>query len=188
MNILEKQNKATGEVVDLIASTIGQNREVHSATAIATSARLSGAFLFKSFGLNIEGAKPGTAVLSNQANEEGPELINVIGTVLSNLGVTIDKAKMESAEIQKSEIDFLQSLNVTQTKASEIRNKYGLKDKEMAIVCAMSTAFIIQQCQNDLNVESGFNTAVYGLIEGSKTVPPKMAELTTEQKKWYKFW
>ena len=188
MNILEKQNKATGEIVDLIASSIGKNREVHSATAIITSARLSGAFLFKSFGLNIEDAKPGTAVLSQQANEEGPELINVIGAVLSNLGVTIDNAKMESAEIQKSELEFLQSLEATQTKANGIMKKYGFKEKEMAIACAMSTAFIIQQCQNDVNVESGFNTAVYGLIEGSKTVPPEMAELTTEPKKWYKFW
>jgi len=58
----------------------------------------------------------------------------------------------------------------------------------MAVACAMSTAFIIQQCQNDVEIESGFNTAVYGLIEGSKTVPPEMTELPTEQKKWYKFW
>ena len=188
MQISEKQNKATGEIVDLIANSIGRNREVHSATAIATSARLSGAFLFRSFGLNIDGAKPGTAALSQQANEEGPKLINVIGTVLSNLGVTVDNEKIKSAEIQKCELDFLQSLNATQTKASEIMKKYGLNEKEMASACAMSTAFIIQQCQNDLDVESAFNTAVYGLIEGSKTVPPKMTELTTYQKKWYKFW
>lgn len=58
----------------------------------------------------------------------------------------------------------------------------------MAVACAMSTAFIIQQCQNDLDVESGFSKAVYGLIEGSKTVPPEMTEPPTEQKKWYKFW
>jgi hypothetical protein len=188
MEISEKQNKATGEIVDLIASAIGKNREVHSATAIATSARLSGAFLFKSFGLKIDDAKPGTVVLSQQANEEGPELINVIGAVLSNFGVTVDNDKMESAEIQKTELDFLQSLSATQTKATVIMKKYGLNEKEMAVACAMSTAFIIQQCQNDVEVESGFNTAVYGLIEGSKTVPPEMTVSTNEQKKWYQFW
>ena len=188
MEITQNQNKATGEIVDLIASAIGKNREVHSATAVATSARLSGSFLFKSFKLEINDAKPGTAVLSQQANEEGPELIKVIGTVLSNMGVTVDNNKMESAEIQKTELDFLQCLESTQIKASEIMQKYGLAEKEMAVVCAMSTAFIIQQCQNDLEVESGFNTAVYGLIEGSKTVPPEMTEPTIEQRKWYKFW
>ena len=188
MEISEKQNKATGEIVDLIASAIGRNREVHSATAIATSARLSGAFLFKSFGLEINDAKPGTAVLSQQANEQGPELINVIGAVLSNMGVTVDNDKMESAEIQKTELDFLESLSATQTKANRIMKKHGLSEKEMAVACAMSTAFIIQQCKNDVEVESGFNTAVYGLIEGSKTVPPEMTESKTEQKKWYQFW
>lgn len=188
MEITQNQNKATREIVDLIASAIGKNREVHSATAIATSARLSGAFLFKSFGLEIDDAKPGTAVLSQQANEQGPELINVIGAVLSNMGVTVDNNKMESAETQKTELDFLQSLNSTQAKATEIMKKHKLTEKEMSVACAMSTAFIIQQCQNDLDVESGFNTAVYGLIEGSKTVPPEMTELPTEEKKWYQFW
>ena len=188
MEINQNQNKATGEIVDLIASAIGKNREVHSATAIATSARLSGSFLFKSFGLDIDDAKPGTAVLSQEANEQGHELINVIGAVLSNMGVNIDNDKMELAEIQKTELDFLQSLSSTQAKAIEIMKKHKLTEKEMAVACAMSTAFIIQQCQNDLDVESGFNTAVYGLIEGSKTVPPELTESPTEQKKWYKFW
>tara|TARA_A100000171_G_C2065270_1_gene111982 strand:- start:78 stop:644 length:567 start_codon:yes stop_codon:yes gene_type:complete len=188
MEITQNQNKATGEIVDLIASAIGKNREVHSATAIATSARLSGSFLFKSFELKIDDAKPGTAVLSQEANEQGPELINVIGVVLSNMGVTVDNDKMESAEIQKTELDFLESLSATQAKANGIMNKHKLNEKEMAVACAMSTAFIIQQCQNDVEVESGFNTAVYGLIEGSKTVPPEITKLPTEQKKWYKFW
>lgn len=188
MEITQNQNKATEEIVDTIASAIGKNREVHSATAIATSARLSGCFLFKSFGLKIDDTKPGTAVLSHQANEEGPELINVIGAVLSNMGVSVDNEKMESTEVQKNELDFLQSLNLTQFKATEIMKKHKLTEKEMAVACAMSTAFIIQQCQNDLTVESGFKTAVYGLIEGSKTVLPEMSESKTEKKKWYKFW
>jgi hypothetical protein len=80
-------------------------------------------------------------VLSHQANEEGPELINVIGAVLSNLGVSVDNDKMDSAEIQKTELDFLQSLSATQTKATEAMKKYGLNEKEMAVSCAMSTAF-----------------------------------------------
>lgn len=188
MQISKNQNKATGEIVDLIASSIGRNKEVHSATAIATSARLSGAFLFKSFGLNIQDAKPGTAVLSQQANEEGPELINVIGAILSNLGVTVDNKKMESAGMQKSELDFLQSMKATLSKANQIMKKYRLSDKEMAVACAMSTGFIIHQCQNDLKLESAFNTAIYGQIEGAKTVPPEITLSTTEQKRWYKFW
>ncbi len=154
MEINQNQNKATGEIVDLIASAIGKNREVHSATAIATSARLSGSFLFKSFELKIDDAEPGTAILSQEANEQGPELINVIGAVLSNMGVTVDNDKMESAEIQKTELDFLESLSATQAKAHGIMNKHKLNQKEMAVACAMSTAFIIQQCQNDVEAHS----------------------------------
>jgi len=188
MQISENQYSAADEIVDLIAGAIGRNREVHIATAISTSARLSGAFLFKSFKLNIRDAKPGTPVLSEQANEEGPELINVIITVLSKLGVSLDNSKMEAAGMQEPLIDFLHSLNVTQTKANDIMRKYRLSDKEMAVACAIATGLIIQQCQNSLSAESGLNTAIYGLIEGSKTVPPEINEYKTEKKKWYKFW
>jgi len=188
MQISEKQNKASGEIVDLIANSIGRNREVHTATAIATAGRLSGTFLFKSFGLDLQESKPGTVVLSQQANQEGPELINVIGVVLSKLNVPVDNEKMASAEVQESKLDFSQTIKATFLKASEIMKTHGLSEKEMAAACAIATGFIIQQCQTDLNVESGFTTAIYGLIEGSKTVPPPLSNSTNEQKRWYKFW
>ena len=160
---------------------------MHSATAISAASRLSGTFLFKSFALNIQDENPGTAVFSSEANEQGQELINLIGAVLTNIGVAIDNSKMESAEIEKSELDFLESLNATQDKANVIMQNNNLSNKEMSIACAMSAAFIIEECKNNLTIESGFNTAIYGLIEGSKTVPPRTVEITKEKKKWYKF-
>lgn len=183
MEISEKQNKAAGEIVDLIARLIGQKREVHSATAIAAASRLSGAFLFKSLALNIQDENPGTAVFSIEANKQGSELINLIGAVLANLGIAIDKNKMDTIEIEKSELDFLESLKATQDKANVIMQNNNLSYKEMSIACAISSAFIIEQCKNNLPPESGLNTAIYGLIEGSKTVPPA----PPKKKKWYKF-
>lgn len=180
MQIKDEQQKAARDIVDLIASAIGKNREVHSATAIATASRLSGAFLFNSFGFQVNNATPGTAMLSTEANEQGPELINIIGGVLGNLGITLDAKQLESAKIETAELDFLKSLKITQKEAETIRIKYDLNFKEMAITCAMSTGFIIEQCKNDISVASGFNIAVYGLIEGAKTVPPKSDQATID--------
>ena len=188
MQITEHQNKAAGEIVELIASSIGKNRAIHPATAISTCARLAGSFLFRSFELEIKDAKPGSAVLSEQANIEGPKLINIIMAFLGNLGVNLDNNKMASATIEKSELEFLTALTITQHKAFEILNNHNLSYVEMAQACALSTAFIIEQCKNDLAVETGFRTAGYALAEGSKTFPPKMEVDEIVKKKWLKFW
>ena len=73
-----------------------------------------------------------TAIVSHQANEEGPEIINIIGVVLSNLGVVIDQSKMETAEMQNTELSFLESVNVTLPKAIITMKRFGLSEKEMA--------------------------------------------------------
>jgi hypothetical protein len=52
----------------------------------------------------------------------------------------------------------------------------------------MSTAFIIKECQQQLAVESGFNTAVFGFIEGSKTFPPPFTNETGKKKNIFKIW
>jgi hypothetical protein len=62
-----------------------------------------------------------------------------------------------------------------QNKAAIIMNRNRLNFEEMAYSCAIATAFMINECQQDMPVESGFNGAIYGFIEGSKTYPPDLA-------------
>lgn len=188
MQITPNQNKAAGEIVELIANSIGENREIHPATAISACSRLSGSFLFRSFNIDLKNAKPGSVVFSEQANTEGLKLVNIMPAVLHNFGITLDNKKMEIAKIEKPDLEFLDSIGKCQSKAYEIMNKNSLNFIEMAQACAMSTAFIIEQCKNDLQVESGFRTAWYGIVEGSKTVPPTILKNPIDKKKWYKFW
>ena len=187
MQISENQKKAAEEIIDLIVNVVGHKRKVHPATAISAASRLSGSLLFRSFNLSLVDVNPGTTILSHEANEEGPNLINIIGSALSILGVTIDNDEMKSASIEKSEFNFLETLELTQAKALKIMEYYNLNFKDMAVACSLSTALIIKDCKNDLTVETGFNTAIFGLIEGTKTVPPPISEVKPA-KKWYKFW
>ena len=71
MKITNEQNKAAGQIVELIASKFGKNRKIHPGTAITAGARLSGSFIFRSFNFSLKDIKPGTVVLSEQANEKG---------------------------------------------------------------------------------------------------------------------
>ena len=188
MNIKPEQQIAAGEIVDLIAEKIGTNRQIHSATAIAAGARLAGSFLFRSFGFKLGDIKPGTAVLSEEANEKGPLLINILIGTLSNMGVELDGEKMDKATNVDSNLSFKDTLEKIQEDAFQIMTVQQLSHEEMAYSCAMATAFIIKECKNDLPVESGFNTAVYGFIEGTKTCPPEMGKAKPGKKSFFKFW
>jgi hypothetical protein len=178
MNITKEQNAAAGEIVELIADKLGVNRQIHPGTAISSGARLAGSFYFRSFNFNMKDIHPGSAVLSEQANEKGPLLINILGTTLSKFGINLDGDSISKASKAKSDKSFLDSLSILQDEAHEIMSRNKLTQEQMAHSCAMATAFIIKECTADLSAESGFNTAVYGFIEGSKTCPPSLGVST----------
>src|SRR5262245_34209088 len=193
MQISEAQYKLSGQLVDLVADNLGAGRAVHPETAVACSARLAGSLLFRSFNLNIEDVKPGTVVLSNEANEQGPQLVNILGAMVEHFGVTIDAKKLQrqpNARGRDPELSVLQSLQLLQDKALELVSESGLSLVEASHAAAIATAFIVKECARDISGEEGFNIAAYGFIEGSKTMPPRQTPKSpqSERKPWYKLW
>ena len=195
LNITPEQNKAIGELVDLVASNVGVERAIHPATAISTAARLSGSFLFRTFGVQTESLEPGSILLSEQANEEGTQLINIVGSYLTNSNIAIDQTKIgavgEDKELEPK-LTFLGAISLVQNEALEICKRHGLNMEQSAQSAATATAFIVKECAAQIGAETGFNVAIYGFIEGSKTVPPlfvsTLSKSNQTQKPWYKFW
>jgi hypothetical protein len=174
LNITPAQHKAAGELVDLVASRIGQNRAIHPETAISASARLAGTFLLRSFNLRLDDAEAGTVVLSKEANEKGPMLVNTLAAYLSFSGIQLDQEKLGSEQAQRGEVprlDVLQALFLLQNEAVNVGESNGLSLEELSRSAALATGFIVKECAADIGPEIGFNVAVYGFIEGSKTVP-----------------
>ena len=188
MQITEQQHRAADEIIELIASKLGDNRAIHPGTAISSCARLAGSFLFRSFKFSMKDISPGTAVLSTEANEKGLVLINILGLTLSSLEVNIDSNKLNELPKGETKLDFLDALNLLQGKAVGIMNGQGLNFELMAYSCTMATAFLIKECQRDLAVESGFNTAIYGFIEGCKTCPPELSNSVKKKNGFFSFW
>ena len=194
MQISEAQNRTAGELVDLIASKLGAGRAVHSETAIASTARLAGSLLYRSFKLNIQSAQPGTVVLSNEANEEGPQLIGIMSAMLQHFGISLNPQMLSGEQAQRGEepeLSVLESLALLQLEAMRIAENHGLALKEAAAAAAMATAFVVKECATNLSPEVGFNIAAYSFIEGCKTVPPTIAPKLApraESKPWYKRW
>lgn len=194
MHISQGQQRAAGAIVDLVASRIGSERAVHPETAVACAARLAGSLLLRSFGLKLDDFAPGSVLLSNEANERGPQLIGILGGVLQSLGVALDKTKLggeNSMRGQTPRFTLVESLDLLQDDAVRLAKECGLGLEEGAQAAALATAFIVRECAKDIGGEVGFNAAVYGFIEGCKTVPPSLRPAAASPKNkrpWYKSW
>lgn len=194
MHISEAQQKAAGELVDLVASRVGSNRAVHAETAIASAARLAGSLLLRSFKLNVPGAEPGAIILSVEANQEGPQLIGIMSSILGRFGLDLDEEKLGGDRAKRGEeprLSVVQSLELLQEDALRITEENGLGLKEAAEAAAMATAFIVKECATSIGAEVGFNVAAFGFIEGSKTAPPFIGakqKAASNKKRWYKIW
>lgn len=201
MEITKNQNEAVDDIVEMVVNVIGKgSREIDTTEAISSTARLAGSFMFRSFGFKINDAKPGTVMLSEEANIKGPQLFNITHAVLQNLGIQIDNNKMSSAYQKQAVSNFADVISKIQIPALEIMKKNDLSYEQMAQSAAIATAFIIQQ-SNNITPEEGFGTAIYHYIEGAKTYPPdfefivdngtknqgeKKVDGTT--KPWWKIW
>jgi hypothetical protein len=201
MEITKNQNDAVNDIVEMVVNVIGNgSREIDTTEAISSTARLAGSFLFRSFDFKINDAKPGTVMLSEEANLKGPQLVNITHAVLQNFGIQIDNSKMSSGNQKHAESNFVDVIAKIQSPALEIMKKNELSYEQMAQSSAIATAFIIQQ-SNNMAPEEGFGTAIYHYIEGSKTYPPDFnLKITSEPKKqeetksdgqvkpWWKIW
>jgi hypothetical protein len=172
-SLSQQQIEAAQEFVETTIETLKTERGVHAETAVAGTARMAGTFLFRSFNFPLKDAKPGQPVLSDQANEQGSRLIQILGGVLEHAGIKLDKeqlGKTSGAENQPL-LSFLETQKRLEPKYSAINTRLGLSLQDAADSAAVATALLIQQCAQILDPNIAFGIAVYGFIEGSKTVP-----------------
>lgn len=162
---------AADPIVELLARRLGEGREVDAVDVIAAASRMAGTMLFRSFGLDTGGAEPGMAILSEQANEKGPGLINTVLVMLERMGVTVDHAKLNSGRPNPPTMTVLQTQALLDDELLAIERQHGLSHEACAQACAVATAWLIKQCAPQIGAEAGVDLALYGIIEGSKTVP-----------------
>jgi len=171
--LTQAQIDAAQAFANAAISALGTERGVHAETAVASVARMAGTFLFRSFGFQLGDIRPGQVVLSEQANEAGPHLIQVFAGALAEIGVALDENKLGAAQLQANQpkLGFLESQKLLEPPYLAIRARHGLSDVEAADAGAVATAFIVHQCSPVLDPSVAFGVAVYGFIEGAKTAP-----------------
>jgi hypothetical protein len=194
MNRPEKKHfDAAGAMSEVFATRLGgESRAVHSETAIASAARMAGTMLFRSFGLDTSKMPVGAVVLSEQANEQGPMLLNIVIMMMQQYGLQADKEQLADVgnRGEAPKLDVVQTQELFDGDLGRIRDQYGLSQEDGACACALATAWLIKECAPKIGLEVGFNIAAYGFIEGTKTVPRPEGEAGTDKPKrpWYRLW
>jgi hypothetical protein len=169
----QEQVDAANRFADAAIDALKDAKGVHAETAVAATARMAGSFLFRSFGFKLEGVEPGQPVLSEEANEQGPELVNILAGVLAQMGVELDVGKLadEPGPDHKPLLGFLETQRKLEPAFAGIRDELGLSLREAAESAAAATAVLIRRATQLLDAHVAFHIAAYGFVEGTKTVP-----------------
>jgi len=169
----KEQQDAAQQFVSLVIEVFKNERGVHAETAIAGVARMAGTFLFRSFAFPLSSVQSGQAVLSDVANEQGPKLIQALGSVLAHIGVTLDRSKLGANKDpqHQPQLDFLVTQKQLEPRFSQVMQALGLSYVQAAESAAIATAILIKQCVPVLDPNIAFGIAAYGFVEGSKTAP-----------------
>ena len=171
------QMQAAGPLVNVIATSLGKGRAVQPETAIACISRLAGSLLLRSFALDIKHLQPGSVVLCEEANVKGAVLISIAATLIQRSGFELDAQRAGAkGRGQEPGLSFLESMARLQAPAIEICRGRSLSLEQGAQSAAVATGFIVKECARSIDVEVAFNVAVYGFVEGSKTVPPLLKD------------
>lgn len=174
MNQIEQKHfDAAGAISEIIANRLGSGRAVHSETAIASAARLAGTMMLRSFGIDMSTMPSGSVLLSEQANEEGPALLNIVIIMMQQYGLQPNQQKLAHSENRGEEpqLSVLDAQELLEDDLNAVLSQHNLTLIDGAAACALTTAWMIKECAPAIGLEVGFHIAAFGFIEGSKTVP-----------------
>ena len=173
------QLKVAQEFAKAALAALTENGKLQAESLIAGVSRMAGTYYFKSFKFQVTDLIPGQAVLSDMANQKGPELMNIVQFMLGKLEVSLNDAAVNAemtnkASKNKPAMDFKTTQIRLEKAFAPIKVNYGLSDAEAGQAAAIAAAALIKDCQQVLSAEVGFAIAVYGLVEGTKTAPYPM--------------
>ena len=189
---IDAQQKCSRLIAEYIISALATARGPHAETCVTAAARMGGTILFRTFGLPTANMQVGSTVLSDIANQCGPVLVEVMRAGLSGLGIEIDDRIAGSGPTEQHAplLTIIQTQEKLDARIGELTTSLGLHGEPAARSCALATALLISLTKDVLDPNIAFGLAVYGFVEGTKTipiasmVPPAPAP---SAKSWFKF-
>ena len=160
-----------------ILAKLRTERGVHAETAVAGAAILAGTFLFRSFGFAAAGLEPGSAIFSDRANEEGPELLDAVRYSMDGLGVAFQADRVPAAIPDENvpHLGLLDAQKLLGNDLAAIAAQGGFSDADAAHIAAIAAALLIRDVRAVLAPELAFLIAANGMVQASKTAPGPFA-------------
>ncbi len=150
----------------------------HIGTVLSAAAWLTGTSLYRSFGYEHQ-PEPGTVVLSEIANVEGPKLLNLFLFFLFQNGLRIkpDQFILETPDGYKPLKTITEIQAAHQDEYNQIMKKHGLNYVDGArsgiVVCSMLvTIHCVDKKDMDPRLAAGMVSMA--VVEGTKTAPPAL--------------
>lgn len=169
---------------------------LHADTLIASVSRMAGSLLYRSFGFDASIA-PGTTVLSDLANIQGPKLMNTMFATLHQLGHQLGEEHLnrDYASPTFSQLTFTESHDRLAPFFLHYCKAAPMDFADAAIAAAIASGILVHDCREVLSVDKGGAIAIYGFVEGTKTAPPSLGQAGNpathpdppeKKKPWYK--
>jgi hypothetical protein len=164
---------AARETYTLLISRLNKNASVHIGTLVSAASRLAGASLYRSFNFKDDKVPPGTIVLSEEANQEWPNLMNMLLATLKANGMQVDQTKfvMQTPEQHKPHLAILEMQAELQGPFNQILSKHALDYRQGAFAGANACAIAILKSRLLVDPQITCGLAALGFVEGSKTAP-----------------
>jgi hypothetical protein len=170
----EKMNQAAFAVYKYRVDAFEGQKGAHLGTIISAAGRLAGTSLFRSFAFpGSEGMKPGTVVLSEQANVEGGRLMGLLLAFVTHNGVVIepDKLVVKPPEGHTPRLTLSEVQVKFQDGYFKILADHGLGYLHGAQAGAFACGLLILETKTVVDPHITCGMAGYGFVEGAKTVP-----------------
>jgi hypothetical protein len=165
--------KASAEFTQAIISSLATDQGVHAETAISAASRMTGTFVIRSCGLPLAQFAPGTPLLGDIIDEHGQKVLRTIDEALASMKLALDPQNLDYdlPEANQPRMNLAEVQSLLDGSFRAIADKYHLSPQEGAHAAAVATAMLIKKCSGVLEPHLGYTIAMYGMVEGSKTVP-----------------
>jgi hypothetical protein len=171
--LTKQQLDAAQEFATASIAALKSANGIHPGTVVAGTARMAGTYLFRAFKFDLTGVRPGQVVLSQEANVQGPTLIETAARLLARIGIKLDDAQAGSATPPKDQpaLSFVETQRLLEESYAPISARFGFSNTDAAYAVAAATSLLIGHCAKVLDPNVAFALAAYGFVEGTKTAP-----------------
>ena len=172
IQISDETIKASREVYHLLFSKLNSQTGIHVGTFVSAAVRLAGTCLFRSFNFKPIDAKPGACVLSEEADVEVPQLVNLLVSILKSYKVEIkSNPDLKTPAERLPKLDIVQMQTIFQEEFFGIMKDHHLNLDDSAVAGVVTAAGIIHQTRKNVALPISTGVAMMGFIEGLKTLP-----------------